>query len=272
MGNSATYCRVDGALANHCAKASSIIQGARNYLSVTPSRHCPDFGGGGGSSPYVCAAAPNLPAGRILLPTTAWILPTWLLRPVAASAAPKRAVPPGCRLHRLPWPFHPLAPAPAALKNGVSGTLAAAVDVAQTPSQYQWVDGNVTFEWRAGEEPRERFDLGLQSPATPQPPIPVVIKRRAETEHPDAPPPQRSRPTPQLKRKSAFKSARKETSEDKSVGVGSNRRQRVTFADAEDNEVESEEFVPRPRSKRAAAPVERRVQPQRERKKVTAQK
>jgi len=46
---------------------------------------------------------------------------------------------------------------------------------------------------------------------------------------------------------------------DNSVGVGSNRR-RVTFADAEDNEAESEEeFVPLPRGKRAAAPVERRV-------------
>ena len=54
--------------------------------------------------------------------------------------------------------------------------------------------------------------------------------------------------------------------------MGSNRR-RVTFADAEDNEVESEEeFVPRPHSKRAEAPVERRVQPQRKRKKVTVQK
>ncbi|KAJ7206102.1 hypothetical protein GGX14DRAFT_397364 [Mycena pura] len=99
--------------------------------------------------------------------------------------------------------------------------------------------------------------LPAQSPATPRPPIPVVVKRRAETEHPDVPPPQRSRPTPRLKRKSAFKSAGKETSEDK----------------VSDNEVESEgEFVPCPRSKRAAAPVESRVQPQRERKKVTAQK
>ncbi|KAJ7192853.1 hypothetical protein GGX14DRAFT_406067 [Mycena pura] len=91
--------------------------------------------------------------------------------------------------------------------------------------------------------------LPAQSPATPRPWIPVVVKRRAETEHPDVPPPQRSRPTPRLKRKSAFKSAGKETSEDKSVGVGLNRH-RVTFADAEDNEVESEGSLYRVRAVR----------------------
>ncbi|KAJ7207270.1 hypothetical protein GGX14DRAFT_396674 [Mycena pura] len=141
-----------------------------------------------------------------------------------------------------------------------SCTTASTCDVLQTQKahllfQRKHIDYDVS-----NQPPAFYCLLPAQSPATPWPPTPVVVKRHAETEHPDAPPPQRSQPTPRLKRKSAFKSAGKETSEDKSV-------------DAEDNEVESEEeFVPHPRSKRAAAPVEHRVQPQRERKKVTAQK
>ncbi|KAJ7209187.1 hypothetical protein GGX14DRAFT_395298 [Mycena pura] len=153
-----------------------------------------------------------------------------------------------------------------------SCTTASTCDVLQTQKAHLLFQRK-HIDYDASNQPPAFYPLlPAQSPAMPRPPIPVVVKRRAETEHPGAPPPQRSRPTPRLKRKSAFKSAGKETSEDKSVGVGSNRR-RVTFADAEDNEVESEEeFVPRTRSKRAAAPVEHRVQPQRERKKVTAQK
>ncbi|KAJ7210895.1 hypothetical protein GGX14DRAFT_394514 [Mycena pura] len=153
-----------------------------------------------------------------------------------------------------------------------SCTTASTCDVLQTQKAHLLFQRK-HIDYDASNQPPAFYRLlPAQSPATPRPPIPVVVKQRAETEHPDVPPPQRSRPTSRLKRKSAFKSAGKETSEDKSVGVGLNRH-RVTFADAEDNEVESEgEFVPRSRSKRAAAPVESRVQPQRERKKVTAQK
>ncbi|KAJ7218426.1 hypothetical protein GGX14DRAFT_560765 [Mycena pura] len=153
-----------------------------------------------------------------------------------------------------------------------SCTTASTCDVLQTQKAHLLFQRK-HIDYDASNQPPAFYrPLPAPFPATPRPPISVVVKRRAETEHPDVPPPQRSRPTPRLKRKSAFKSAGKETSEDKSVGVGLNRR-RVTFADAEDNEVESEgEFVPRPCSKRAAAPVESRVQPQRERKKVTAQK
>ncbi|KAJ7060319.1 hypothetical protein C8F01DRAFT_1369965 [Mycena amicta] len=49
---------------------------------------------------------------------------------------------------------------PSPPENGVTGTLAAAVEAAKSPSAYQWVDGNVTFQWRDGEEPPGVHDSG----------------------------------------------------------------------------------------------------------------
>ncbi|KAJ7048195.1 hypothetical protein C8F01DRAFT_1286042 [Mycena amicta] len=88
--------------------------------------------------------------------------------PYGAYPYPPLALPHPPALPQPPPPHHPAAPQvhapppnkPSPPENGVTGTLAAAVDAAKSPSPYQWVDGNVTFQWTAGEEPPGVHDSG----------------------------------------------------------------------------------------------------------------
>ncbi|KAF7311182.1 hypothetical protein MKEN_01019700 [Mycena kentingensis (nom. inval.)] len=52
------------------------------------------------------------------------------------------------------------SPAPPIPKSSVPGSLITAVDAAKSASPYQWVDGNVTFQWAEGEEPPGAQDSG----------------------------------------------------------------------------------------------------------------